>query len=168
MEKTKKPRAFRFNFIDALLLLIILAAVGVLAYIFISADVDIVSSGSGTVGIVYEVEVRQAREEFKGLINIGDKVVDSVTLYDIGEVVNVTYADAQYTGVNKAEGVLVFSPYPEHINIIMTVKATAKMNEGLYMLGGYEMQVGKRVSFRVPGYTAEGFCTVIKEVNENE
>jgi hypothetical protein len=162
--KTASRKPFRFNIIDALFLIVILAASAMLVYILFFRGAETAETPAST-EVEYKVELRMVREELKGKINIGDKVIDASKLYTIGEVTDVKYTNATYTGVNKAEGILVYSDYIGYINITVTVKASADTSSGNYMVDGvYKLNVGTYVSLRVPNFTGSGYCVSIKEV----
>ncbi len=163
---TAAPRRFRFNFIDVLLILIILAAAVLLAYIFTSSEITLFDSQQ-TVEIEYTVLLRNVREEFRDLIEAGDHVTDTVTLYGIGEVTDVSYADGSYTGINHSAATVVNGPYPEHMNVTITIRAQASVGDGFYDIGGYKVAVGKLIDLRVPHFTGEGYCRTITEVSTN-
>ncbi|HPT85589.1 MAG TPA: DUF4330 domain-containing protein [Bacillota bacterium] len=165
MKREAAPRrALRFNFIDALFLLIILAASALLVYILFFHNPENIDQKSYT-DVEYKIELRMVREELKGKINIGDKVIDASKLYTIGEVTDVKYANAIYTGVNRQQGTLVYSEYPGFVNITVTIKAPADLRSGNYMINGvYKLSVGSYVSIRVPNFTGSGYCISIKEV----
>jgi heme A synthase len=166
----KKPNGeklkFRFNFIDFILIFVILAAAALLAYVFMSSDISLLDNNK-KVEIEYKVEIKQVREEFRDYIAISDRVTDTVTQYALGEVVNVEYAPTRYTGVNHTTGELVFSDYPEHIEIIVTIRAQATANGDVYSLDGYKVAVGKAIAMRVPDFIGEGYCTQLTEVAAN-
>lgn len=165
MAKNEGKVKFRFNIIDALLILVILAAAVLLVWIFSSSNLNLFGS-SEKVEIEYTVELRQIRDEFRGdsFFTEGDPVTDTVTLYDIGELISVSYSNAIYTGVND-NGELVVSDYPNHINITLTIRAEADVSDDEYSLGGYKIAVGKAVSLRIPDFTGEGYCTSITETD---
>lgn len=158
-EKTKK---FKFNIIDILLLLVVVAAVAVLGILFFSGNTatDLLS-GNNPQEIYWEVELSKVREEFMDNIKEGDSVVDAVKLYSIGEVVSVSSVPTILNETNLQTGLIVSSVYPEHVNITVKVKANATQTETGYSIGGYEIAVGKQVSLRVPNYTGSGYCTGI-------
>ncbi len=162
MKVQKSQKKFRFNFIDALLILIILAAGAFLCYIFLSNDVDVVSENV-TKEIVYEIELNEVPEEFKWKINIGDKVTDTVARYPIGEVVNVVYSDYIYSGVNAEDGGEVLTAVPGYMDVTVTIRAEANIVNNMYSIGGYDIHVGKNVCFRVPNFTGESYCTTLSE-----
>lgn len=160
--KTKK---FRFNIIDILLLVIFAVAVAVLVYILAVGGRDS-SAASEPIEVIYEVELKNIRESFRGAVKVGDTVVDTVKRYTIGEVIDVRYEEAVYTGVDSATGQLVYSPYPGRTNIIVTVQATADAASGTYSVDGYQLIVGKSVSFRTPGFTGSGYIITMQEGNK--
>ena len=123
----------------------------------------------GETELIYQIEVHRTPEEFRGLIDIGDQVVDTVTLYSIGEVIDVTYADSLITAENKIDGSLVLSPEPGFLSVTLTIRASATTKDGGYLLGGgYSVTVGKRIAFRVPDYSGEGFCILMEEAKNVE
>lgn len=157
---------FRLNFIDIIIILVILAATALLAYIFLSSDINLFD-GNKKVVVEYKVEIRNVREEFRDYITISDHATDTVTQYSLGEVVDVEYTPTQYTGVNRATGELVFSDYPERINIIVTIRSEASADGADYSLNGYKIAVGKQIALRTPNYINEGYCTQLTEVGVN-
>ena len=167
MKKTASSNRFRFNFIDVLLICVVLAAAVVLVYIFTSSGTSLFGS-SETVTIEYTVEVRQVREEFRDLAKIGDMVTETVTQYDIGEVIDVSYVPGIYTGVNRTTGSIVVGDYPEHINVTLTIRAKAVRDGSDYSVGGFKVAVGRAIAVRAPYFTGEGFCTTLMEVTAND
>ena len=158
----KKIRKFRFNFVDVMFLLVILAASAVLFYIF-RPDVPVTDAGISSVKeIVYTLEAREIRSEFKGNVNIGDSVVDAVGLHPIGEVVDVTYTEAPFVYKANGSGEMIYSVYPDKINVIIKVKASADIGAGTYSIGGFQISVGELVYFRTPDLTGESYCTSIE------
>jgi len=155
MEKAK--RRFRFNVIDALLLLILFAAMGLLGYIFLWNGAA-PSEEAAKTDLVYVIETKEFPKELRGLVSVGDKIVDTVGHYALGEVINVQYSDMTYTGLNEATGELVTSPFPNHLKVAITVRAAADVSDSAYSIGGYRMSVGTKVYFRVPHFTYSGYC----------
>ncbi len=166
MKSSSAMRKFRFNLIDCILIAIILCAGVLLFRIFSSGDTETVSSKTN---LLYQIEVTKVPQEFRGLIDIGDKVVDTVTLYSLGDVVDVTYADCVQGVLNEDEGKLVYATVPGMLSVTLTIRATADMQNGSYAVGGgYVVAVGKKIQFRVPDYTGTGYCTVLEEVIADE
>ncbi len=165
MEKAK--RRFRFNFIDALLLLILFAAMALLGYIFLWKG-EAPAQEAAKTEIVYVIETKEIREELRGLVNVGDKIVDTVGHYALGEVINVQYSDMIYSGLNEATGQVVNSPFPNHVKVAITVRASADVSDSAYSIGGYRMSVGTKVYFRVPHFTFSGYCVSLTADSANQ
>lgn len=85
-------KKMRINFIDIILILIIVAAVAVLGYIILSPQINI-SSKAEAVTIQYQVEIVHLREEWKDNVEIGDDFIDYTTMESIGTVVDVRCSD---------------------------------------------------------------------------
>lgn len=157
-----KPRKHKFNFIDIILMTVILAAVVLLVYIFMSGRIE--SFGTQSVLVEYQVSITRIREEFRGNVNVGDKVVDSVKLMSIGEVIDVQYSPSISIISESYAGDLKYPIYPEHLDMTITIRAEADMKNGMYQIDGYRIAVGELVSIRVPNFTESGYCLTIKEV----
>jgi len=156
--KTRKK--FSLNFIDIVLILIILCAGILLAYMFSSRNTS-TSESSGEIDLTYKVIVKEMRSEFKNLVSIGDKVVDSVQLFTIGTVVDVTYSPSTYTGKDVNNGKLVYSEYPDKLDMVITVKTKANVGADAYLIGGFNLGVGTKIHLRVPKFTAIGYCSAV-------
>ena len=124
---TAPKRKTRFNFIDALLILVILAAALLIVYFFAS---DGMGRNASAVTLEYQVLITGVRNEYRDLIQIGDGVVDSVGLFEIGKVSDVKYEDYLYPVENNKDGTIVLSEYPEHSNIILYIRAQASLENG--------------------------------------
>ena len=114
------------------------------------------------------VELRTVRNEFCDNFKIGQKVVDSVAKYHIGELVSYSFSDATYNG-NDLENVrLVSGLYKDHSNIRLTVRAEATEGAyGRYVIdGGYDISVGSAVYLRMPYYPGVGYCIQLWETEE--
>lgn len=154
--KRIQTNKFRFNIIDALLILVIIVAAVSLSWIVTSRDVG--KGNDGISEITYKIVVRNMREEFRNLVSVGDTIIDSVHLFTLGEVTDVSYSASKYTGTNKNTNEVVISDYPERIDMTITVSSPAEIIDGSYMIGGLEIAVGSYLSFRAPDFVAEGYC----------
>lgn len=161
-------RSYHFNLIDAILIVIVLAAVGALVYIYQSDRFAVDRTETRTADIVYEIQVTDALSEFGRLVQIGNTVTDAETGETIGEVTNVVSDRVVYEG-HASDGTPVQTVRDDLVNITVTVRAKATVAaNGTFAVGdGLELLVGKRISFRVPDYTATGSCISLKEVTGN-
>lgn len=168
-QSAKKKRNYRFNFIDVLLILVILAVVSALAVILISDRVEVADTQVQTTDIIYELEFSSTYSDYKKLIQIGDTVTNLYSLEPIGEVLNVVASDVSYEGHSAQDGSSVLSTLPDRIRLVVTIRATAEVSEqGTYSVSGSTLFSGRKVSIRVPKFEGTGLCISVKEASENE
>lgn len=158
---TTKPK-HRFNAVDALIIVLILAVIAAGAFIFTRS---VRNNNSGSFDIEYVIELRTVRDELANNIQIGTKVVDSAKKYQLGEVIAVSVSPAKFTGTDLINGELVYYDYPEHSDVSLTVKTTATLDsDGMYIVdNGYRLSVGTTIYVRTPDYVGTGYCTKFKK-----
>ena len=154
MEKNASSKDFRFNLIDVLLILIVIAAaIG----LFLSLrGRRVVTGRDETVELVYQIEVAPLREEFRNLVAVGDRLTDPETALTLGEVTNVAYAAYSHIGTDRATGAEVSTPVPGQYTMTITVKATAVVTDSGYTVGGRAAALGRDLAFRVPDFEGTG------------
>ena len=154
----------KFNIIDILLVLLIVVAAAFAVYLLRSGRIS--SDQQKTEReIQYTVLLTNVKSRFKGNIQAGDSVTDTVKLMPIGEVTDVKTVQTTVQIEDYQEGRLVTATLPDTYDISVTVTATATVSDGYYMIGGYQINVGTLVSLRVPNYTGSGYCTAVTEVD---
>ena len=157
----KKER--KFNFIDFLLIVLVLAIVAGAIYLFSPGSFlnQIKTEKQGTLS--YTVEIKGVDGEYLNKIKENDVVVDSVTKNTIGTVVAVDYntkqtvleyakqSDGTYTGV--------LSEYPDQYTVLVTITASAEYASGDgYNVNNRRIAVGEAMALRFPDFVAEGHC----------
>ena len=164
---TSEKNKIRFNIIDVVLIVVVLAAITSLVFFLSSRKV--VTSGSGkTVEVAYQLEFTAMREDFRNLVEIGDPVIDGVLIEELGEVTSVSYADGTYIGTNLATGKPVTSPFPGRITMTLTIRAEAVLTNGGYEVNGRELILGEALTIRVPDFTGVGTCVSVERINSTE
>ena len=161
MEKRK------FNIIDFILVVFIVAAASVLVYIMLGNSIF---SGSKDATIVYTIEISLLRNEFLPAIEQmvpGTEVTDSVRFHEIGKVQRVEISDAYENETDLITGVVNRVPYPDHSRVRIIVKADAKIEDGFkYVVNGRTIMVGIPVHFRTPSFVSHGMCVYLDILNE--
>lgn len=162
MGTVKNSKKHRFNAVDAAIIAVIIAVIGAAAFLFTAGGVSSVSS---TVSIEYVVELRTVKNEFTNNFAVGEKLVDSVAKYQLGEVIHYSVSETVYNGNDMQNGKVVSSFYPGHSDVALTVAAEASVGAGgRYVIdGGYDISVGTTVYVRLPNYTGVGYCTALRE-----
>lgn len=162
-EKKKKKG---FNFVDILLILIALAIVGGVVYLFspMSFLKDLTSKINGTLD--YTVEIRNVDIMFIENIKENDIVIDSVSKNTLGTVSAIdhntkyTELDYQESEDGQYEGVLL--EYPDRYNISVTITANADFVDGQgYEVNNCRVAVGEKLTLRFRDFVCEGYCVYV-------
>ena len=158
-ENRQKSKKVRLNFIDFILIAVMLLALGMLIFIFSTGDISISAKNKATVE--YTVEIDRVPEEFKNLVKVGNTVYDTETLCNLGEVIDISYSSSYYKGADNATGDIVYSEYPDEVRMTITIKASASKTDTGYSVSDYSLSVGKSMRIRVPDFTGIGICSSI-------
>ena len=160
--KAAEKKERKFNFVDFLLIVLILAIIGAAVYLFTSGAFFKLKGADQEGTMIYTVEIQGVSSDYLNQIKENDVVVNSVTKNTLGTVTSVDYNTKQtvleYVEVDGVyEGVL--SEYPDQYTVLVTVTATAKYVAGDgYFVNDCRIAVGEGLSLRFPNFTAEGYC----------
>ncbi len=157
--KKRTLKRGKFNFIDFLLVVVILILVAAIVYVFIpSSWVKNITAGKNT-KIEYTVEIIGIDGDYINIISENDIVLDAVTKSNIGTVLATDaepYREFVYDEV-VGEGKLAI--VPEKHNLVITIVATAQFKDGVgYSINGTRIAVGEKISLRFPEFSCEGYC----------
>lgn len=163
-----RKKTYKFNFIDFMLIIIIIAAVSLLIYIMLGNNLLV---GSEDTTILYTIEIPLIRKDFLGsvhLITKGTTIIDSVRSYNIGEIQDVKVTDAYSNTTNLEDNIVISKLYPDHSKVTITVKAKCKKDKASYVVNGKTIMVGTRLDFRTPYLVSYGNCVAIEEIKEDK
>ena len=160
----KKKR--KFNFIDLLIVFLIVAVVGVAVYAFSPWSQIKKLWISNEVVLDYTVEIRGVDDEFIDLIKSGDSAINSITksslgkVTAIGEVDRSTTLDYSENEDGNVQGIL--KEDPNKYDITVHIRATAEYEAGKgYIVNGCRVAVGEELFFRFPQFSCSGFCVAL-------
>ena len=158
---------YRFNIIDILLILIIVVSIAAILFLyFYDGKINKSEDEVNSVDIIYTVSQSEIPAILRGKINIGDLVTEGESLREIGQVIDVEYTDALYSGYDN-ENNRFEEIYPGKIDVKIRISAKAIVDEnGIYNVNGYMLNIGKGVEVRFPYYTGETVIVSISEVSE--
>ena len=157
-----KKKKQRFNIIDLLVLILILAIISGGVYYFASPDFN----NSKSVDIQYTILIKSIKSIHRGKIAVGDTVVDTKQLCEIGKVTSVSVTAATTTTVDRETGEVLLSDVPGYISVKVTVSAKAELKCDVYYINGMPLRVGEAIDFRVPNFCNSGFCESLKIITE--
>lgn len=163
----------KFNFIDFLVLLLIVAVVGTSIYaVFSWSDIEALWSASSK-EIQYVVELRGVDKDFVDKIKTNDIVIDSVTKNQLGTVHSADEVDnhfiMSYTfddKTNSYTGALINDTSKRDITVY--ISATAKYEKDVgYTVNGIRIAVGEILEVRFPQFATTAYCIHISESGES-
>lgn len=118
----------KINLIDLLIIVVVIAAVGVLGYKFLAPKAT-----GGNVQSVAEVKyfIEEVSDFVADEVKVGDKLMDESKNVELGVVTNVEYGDAVSYGTD-ANGKWVQSSKPGHQSMLITSEVNAtKFDHGM-------------------------------------
>lgn len=162
----RKPKR-KFNFIDFLVFLVVIAIVGILVYVFSPwAHLEKLWVNN-KIELAYYVEVKDVDINFVDNIKKGDQVINSITKNSLGSVVETSIEKAYvYDYVEDAQGGItcVRSEQPNKFNVTIKILANAEYEEGVgYSVNGSRIAIGEPLDIRLPKFTCSGYCTQVYE-----
>lgn len=151
--KQKKIKR-KFNIVDFLVLVLIVAIIGVAIYAVVYwANIKSLWATS-TTDLQYAVELRGVDQKFVDKIKNGDAVTDAVSKNQLGIVDRVDKIE-KYT--TFSEGTLV--EHPDKFNITVYISATAEYEQGVgYTVNGRRIAVGEIIEMRFPNFSSVAYC----------
>lgn len=159
---TSDRQKTRFNFIDALIILIILAVVGAAVYLIVTGNRE--TRRAESANVEFTVRLSAVDEKYLSLIRENETVKNSSTDQVIGTIQKVTAEKTRYygdTAISTANGyTITASEYDDKYDVYITISAYAKADDrGIYTIGSSRILVGAPIYFKVPSFTSVSYIT---------
>ena len=160
-EKNNIKKKSRFNIIDLLIIIVIIAAVATVAVRLDLADKIVQATAEDSARVT--ITVFSIDQAAVGAVSEGDELVWEQENYDFGSIVHKEVANAvKYNTVE--DGSYVKTTDPERYDLTLTVDTKGTFTKEGYMLGGKSyLAAGKTVTFH-NGKTA--LTSLVISVNE--
>ena len=164
MAEIKRKR--KFNIIDLVLVLAIAAIIVAVFFVvnkLLGSDSP-AASGADKIQVEFTLRFQEIPDSGTGNLAEGDVIRDANSNSPMGQVTEVFYEP--YTELLLLEGEQggVMAEMEGYVNMLVTVHGEATRDERGYYLGGIKVLVGKQLDVWSPGYSGEGWCMAIKEV----
>ncbi len=156
-------RKLRFNAVDALILLVIAAAVFVLLYVFVFSGRGTQAAEVNYTTIRYVVELQDIPEHFADVVKEGQLVEDAVERKKIGKVDGAQPIPYEKVTFDYENGVETTSTVDGRITLKITIEAQAVESDRAFIVDGCEIRVGQQYSLILPDLYGFGYCTEIIE-----
>ncbi len=111
--------------------------------------------------LTYTIQFSAVRAEYTGDIHAGDRVLDAVGKREIGEVVGFAISPAMTETYSRNENRLKMVEYPGRVDLLLTVRCTARQTADGYSIGGFSLAGGKKIPLRLPNFVGTGICTML-------
>ena len=166
MKKNKKEKKYRFNFIDAVLLLIILACVAaVVWFVFFEGRAAEAKKNEETV-IEYTLSAKGLKKELRDKVMSGEAVFDAKTKEKIGDVTDIDYLGSTYSYYDSGREAVVSEESKNLIDVEIKIHAKAeKTEDGTLVVGSQKIVAGSRITFRTQLFETECVCVSFREIN---
>lgn len=163
-EKAPRRSGKRFNALDALIIIIIVAVLAVTLLAYLPGGILRLPE-KNNVTVTYTIEVKGVKRELAAGIAVDDPVTEkgtSVSLGNISAEVEVTpYSTVRY---DAASGEVVTDEYSGLSTLLITVTAQAGYDSSRgYTVNGRRIAIGAEYGISLPGFEGTGICISITE-----
>lgn len=166
----KKRIKWKLNLFDiGLMAVVLVAAVGLLAWKFIGNSPSAVDPNSGETGskgtqtVRYVVELEQLHQQTAQRIAQGDEIYERTKKELMGTVETVEVVPARILSKNQLDGTFVYAEVPERYNVTMEITAQGMEQEkGIVLGSGLEIRAGTSVRVLGPGYYGTGYVLSVE------
>ena len=153
-------RKLRFNAIDALIILVIAAAVFVLLYVFVFSGRGTQTAAEVTTTTIrYVVELQNMDEHLQDAVKKGQLVEDAVERKKIGTVSGIQAVPFEKITFDYVNGRETTSSVEGKVTLKITIEAQAVETDRVFTVDGCEIRVGQQYSLILPDLYGYGYCT---------
>lgn len=150
-------KKIKFTVIDALIILVVIAAVAIGAVKFApSLFIKTEKSKAEFTVLIAEKDIR-----FADAITVGDKVTLSLTEKDGGVVKNIDSRVAEAVTFNSIDGSYQIAQIADKRDIYLTVEADVDVSDLAVKTGDTEIRVGEEIPVRGKGYATNGYIITV-------
>ena len=156
MDNTSKFR-LRLNLFDGIVLVLALALGGILLWTNLKPASPAGGAPAASSTVRYTVRFQKWLEGTGSLIQEGDKLVDNIKNYELGQVVSAEVVPAVSQQLDHEGRQYVQTIIPGYEDVLVTVESPCTISEESVTLGGgYSLRVGGTAYIRGEGYMASG------------
>lgn len=152
-------RKLRFNFIDAVIILVVAAVIFAVLYVFVFSGREASSSQVNSKTIRYVIEVNDIDEYLEDIVKKGQPVEDAIKRKKIGTVAGVQAVPFEILNFDYENKREVTSTVEGRIVLKITVEAQAVETDSAFIVDGCEIRVGQQYSLIMPDFYGIGYCT---------
>lgn len=152
-------KKIKFTVIDALIILVVIAAIAIAAVKFApSLFIKTEKSTAEFTVLIAEKEIGLA-----DAMSVGDRVTLSLTEKDGGVIKNIESKPAEKVTFNSIDGSYQIARIEDKRDIYVTVEADVDVSDLAVKTGGTEIRVGEEIPVRGKGYATQGYIITVEE-----
>ncbi len=151
-------KKYKFQVIDALILLLILALLAGFVYLFIVRPY--VQVPAKTSSVVYTVSFRSLDPEVAKKAKIGDTVFDFKSDSVLGKIEKIQIEPTKYE-IASDHQTTESKKHPEHVTLTLTIQATLKEKTPV-TVDGIVIKIGSSYTVKTIHFTGNGTCQSLK------
>lgn len=152
-------KKIKFTWIDALIVLIVIAVAAIGAVKF-APSLFVKTERSKA---EFTILISEKDESFAEAMSVGDRVTLSLTEKDGGVIKDIKTEPAQLMVFDSISGVYKIQSLEDKSDIYVTVEADAEATELAIKTGDTKIRVGEQVPVRGKGYAANGYIIEVDE-----
>lgn len=156
---TNEKRAFRINFVDVLLTLMIAAVIAVGAYMLGSAFGIDVSAQKEDITVEYTLQFRGLSPEFYDKVTVDETVIDAQKRLNIGTIQSVWTEPYVKDVYDEESGTMVAATHPDYFTLNIRISSPGYITDDMYYVNGIKMAVGIGLSIHLKNFCATGYVT---------
>ncbi len=150
-------KRMRFTVIDAIIILVVIAAAAVLAVKVMPSML----SNTEKEKVSFTVLIQRQDESFAEAVTVGDNVTISLTEKDGGVVKAVASEPAKTLAYNSIDGTYANKEIEGKYDVYVTIEAEMEVSELAMKAGGTAVKVGADIPVRGKGYASNGYVIEI-------
>lgn len=167
MDKKTAKINNRFNFIDVLIVAVILVIVAFAAYLFLGNKlVSLFNSGDNTAYLRYTITMNSVEDKYVDYINEDSELMHGSK--SIGIIESVKVSEVERIELNERTGELVTVGYPDHKKVEISVVVKAAEDGGIFTADNVKIAVGEYVEFKTLGFKSYGYITSFERLPDGE
>lgn len=158
--ENKSSGKTRFNIVDLLIILLVLAVAAALVYAAVAKDR---LSSADDSRVTYILRISNVKEDYVDFLKSGSTLFDSSSGVELGIIKSITAVNSKFVSktVPSADAeAAVVSEYEDEFDLLITLTVTADVDSrGIASVGGNKILVGSKFYVRSGAFAEEAFCT---------
>jgi len=154
----EKKKGTRFTFIDALLILVVMALAAFVCLYFINQNK---SSTEIEGNVRYALKINYLDNDSTAKLAAGDMLYDKSGTVFIGKIKSITTVPSVYSYIPEGSRESETAYYPDKSDITVLVEIYAQSNGIKYEADDFEFYVGKEIEFRTKKISLFGKCIAV-------